>query len=202
MPRARVKKAPDTRLTNIRHQDALQNQKDALALRQAGYSYQQIADRLGYADNSGAYRAVKACMDLDRADGAQELRYTMNLQLDQLLVVWMAEAFAHLDEKGQRKQKANSKGEMVDIAPNGGAADRVMRIIHQKAELNGMLVNKIAPVSEDGQGNYVPYVPDQGSATAILNVLASIGVLPNVINGEFAERAAGPSAEGSYPPAE
>ena len=40
--------------------DALDREVAALQLRQAGLSYQRIADRLGYSNRSGAWHAVRA----------------------------------------------------------------------------------------------------------------------------------------------
>jgi hypothetical protein len=66
---------------------AAEKQRSAMQLRMMGASYAAIAQQVGYADASGAHRAVKAGMANARQDGATDLR-DMNLtRLETLLML-------------------------------------------------------------------------------------------------------------------
>jgi len=60
---------------------ALNKKLQALQLRRAGFSYDIIAERLGYASRSGAYKAVMTALRETLKEPAEELR---RLQLDRL----------------------------------------------------------------------------------------------------------------------
>ncbi|WP_051165464.1 hypothetical protein [Nocardia testacea] len=59
-------------------------QTEALRLRLAGLAYDQIAERLGYSDRSGAFRAVQAVLDRQESHAAEELRKIEDARLDLL----------------------------------------------------------------------------------------------------------------------
>lgn len=50
-------------LTSPRRIEAKLRAAEVIKMRQQGYTYQQIADALGFADGSGAYRALRRAMD-------------------------------------------------------------------------------------------------------------------------------------------
>lgn len=58
-----------------------ENHVRALQLRRAGATYDQIANQLGYADRSGAYRAVRRALDEAVHEPAGE---SLNLELERL----------------------------------------------------------------------------------------------------------------------
>ena len=63
--------------------------RQALELRKAGATFQSIADQLGWADASGAYRAVAKAMEAMIAEPAQELRSVQYERLNHmLLTLW------------------------------------------------------------------------------------------------------------------
>lgn len=66
---------------------SMERQRMAMNLRMMGASYQGIADQLGYADASGAYRAVQAGSKAALIDTAMDLRNMTLLQLQQLFLV-------------------------------------------------------------------------------------------------------------------
>lgn len=64
-----------------------EKQIKALELRKAGVTLAAIADELGYANESGAYAAIKAALSKARSEPAEELRKIMAARLDEMLVV-------------------------------------------------------------------------------------------------------------------
>lgn len=59
-----------------------QKQQRALRLRNLGVSYEAIADELGYAGKSGAWKAVKAALDRAVIEPAREQRILQSERLD------------------------------------------------------------------------------------------------------------------------
>lgn len=53
---------------------ALDNQVQALQMRRSGWTFQRIAEKLGYASPSGAHNAVKRALDRTIREPADELR--------------------------------------------------------------------------------------------------------------------------------
>lgn len=96
--------------------EANDRQRQALELRKAGVGYQAIADRLGYKDHSGAYRAVKTALRKTLQEPADELRAVEVERLDAMLLgLWT-------------KAKA---GDLL-------AVDRVLKIMDRRADLLGL----------------------------------------------------------------
>jgi hypothetical protein len=88
----------------------------ALELRKAAVSYQQIADQLGYRSASGAFNAVKAALKATLREPANELRDLEVARLDAMLLpLW------------RRVQSGDEK-----------AVDRVLRIMERRARLLGL----------------------------------------------------------------
>lgn len=93
-----------------------ERRRQALQLRKAGASYEQIADQLGFANRAAARKAVVTELDRVVKEPAQEV-LTMELQrLDQLLVGLWPRAI---------------KGE-------NGAVDRVLKIMERRAKYLGL----------------------------------------------------------------
>ena len=64
-------------------------QRDALAARLAGMSYEAIAEHLGYADKSGAFRACMAAIKALPVENAEQVRSLELARLDRMLAaVW------------------------------------------------------------------------------------------------------------------
>lgn len=95
---------------------AAENQALALRFRKAGYTYDDIAKRVGYASAAGAEKAVKAALHKMIKDDAKDV-LTMELaRLDDLL-------------KGVYT--------LAEIG-NQGAIDRVLRIMERRASYLGI----------------------------------------------------------------
>lgn len=95
---------------------AVEKQRQALELRKAGVGFGDIAERLGYADASGAYRAVKTALKKTLQEPADEVRRIELERLDRMLLGLWPKA---------------TKGDTW-------AVDRVLRIMERRAGLLGL----------------------------------------------------------------
>jgi hypothetical protein len=71
--------------TNQKAIDVVEKRVKALEYRKGGLSFRVIAERVGYKDASGAYRAVKAALLDTLQEPADELRQMECARLDQLI---------------------------------------------------------------------------------------------------------------------
>jgi hypothetical protein len=95
---------------------ATERQAQALALHKAGVGYQSIANRLGYAGPSGAYKAVEAALHKTLQEPAEELRQLELERLDRMHeAVWPRAIAGHLP-----------------------SIDRVLRCMARRARLLGL----------------------------------------------------------------
>jgi hypothetical protein len=95
---------------------ARERDRQAAALRVAGLTYGQIADRLGYANPSGAFKAAERAFTEMADDPTDRIRQLELARLDDMLVgLWVA-----------------ARGGNVN------AIDRVLRIMERRARLLGL----------------------------------------------------------------
>jgi len=113
-----------------RRAQAAVKQAEALKLRQAGASYEQIARQVGYQSAGGAWRALRKALErLHNRESAEEVRQLELSRLDRLiLAVWK-----------------NA------IDGNGDAIDRVLRIMKRRAELLGLDAPKQVKMDHSGE---------------------------------------------------
>lgn len=119
---------------SIRRQAAARERmRQALEMRKAGVTYQQIADQLGYQHRQGAHKAVRAALKDITSEPAREVRELELARLDAaLLAIWP-----------QVKQ-----GSL-------GAIDRFVKLQHQRAQLLGLYApQKIAPTDPSGENEW------------------------------------------------
>src|ERR1700687_496178 len=80
---------------------ALDKQRQALALRMAGASFDEIAESLGYADRGGAHKAVMAAIESTLPEPALQVRELELKRLDRLLMAaWKAATAGDLQAIG------------------------------------------------------------------------------------------------------
>ena len=116
--------------TSVRRVKATEKQRQALELRKAGASYDEIARKIGYRSKSGAYKAVTSALNKMLKEPAEELRTLEMARLDRLLVgVWGAA-----------------------VQGNQGAIDRVLRILERRAKLLGLDAPQRRELSGPGGG--------------------------------------------------
>lgn len=113
---------------------------EAARLKSRGLSYGQIAKNLGYADPSGAYRAVQRALASVPAESVDELRRIQSEQIDaltaQAIEVLESTHYAHtvhgdlvLGPDGQP---------LVDSMPTLHAIDRLIRLAERRSKLMGL----------------------------------------------------------------
>lgn len=108
---------------------AADRMRQALELRMAGYTYDAIAEQLGYRNRSGAYLAVDRALKATLREPADHVRELEQDRLDRLQRgVW--------DEA---------------VAGNEFKIDRVLKIMQRRAEMLGIdPPKKFAPTTPDG----------------------------------------------------
>jgi hypothetical protein len=104
--------------TGARKLTAAERRKQALELRKAGFTYQQIADQLGFT-RTAAYKTVKVALDDINQNIKDEAATVRTLELERLDRLWV---------------------EMYRRAKGGdyGAVDRCLRIQERRSKLLGL----------------------------------------------------------------
>ena len=114
-------------LTNTdRRIDALDKQLEALDMRKAGFTYQDIADKVGYKFPSGAQKAVESALKKTLQEPADKVRELELARLDDLInSLWIYRA---------RPQYT----------------DRILRIMERRSKLLGLDAPTKTDVTSDG----------------------------------------------------
>lgn len=107
------------------------NMIQAVELRRAGVSFDEIAKRVGYSDRSAAYKAYRAALARVPARAVQEHRDEWNDRLERLLLPYWTNALAG------------------DIA----AGRMVIRIAQEAARINGFYAPTEVRVGPDSEGS-------------------------------------------------
>lgn len=74
--------------------EVIERRTRAVELARSGMSYDDIAERLGYANRSGAWKAVQAALKEHQADAVDEYRARQLMALDRLQMSAWGEALA------------------------------------------------------------------------------------------------------------
>lgn len=117
--------------------------KDALAarLRATGAGYKAIAAKLGYSNESGAYKAVQRALAAVPVEGVTELRGVEAARLDMLTEkLWDVLSSKYPHEVGGRTVVDQHGQPVGDPAVIFGAVDRLARLSEQRARLLGLNV--------------------------------------------------------------
>ena len=130
-PAAKQSDAKPTRRPSVSNAAAADKERQALELRKAGASFQAIADKLGYADPSGAHRAVVRALANTIQQPADELRPLEAERLDRLLLAVWPDACQGDDR----------------------AINRALQIMGQRAKLLGLNAPTRVDVQADVQVN-------------------------------------------------
>lgn len=119
---------------------AAEKSRRAVALKLGGASYQEIADKLGYADASGARSAVLRAMERHTAEDVQTLRQMHGERLETLLAsVW---PLVTRDMKRTKMEK-DGEGYLVEVEVEDTetrfkAVDRALSVLDRIDKLNGL----------------------------------------------------------------
>jgi hypothetical protein len=146
--------------------EAVEKEAEALRLRIAGLTMAQIAERLGYADPSGALKAVKAGIRRACLLPAEELRSVQVARYEKLIVELLGQV---LQPEGWPSDKV--------FVPSLKALDRLLKVFQQLEKVAGLDIIKVAPTEPDGTTSYKPYAPSTEQAAGIFAVLAQYGII-------------------------
>lgn len=115
--------------TSQRRLTATERQQQALELRRAGVGFQEIADEVGYASPSGAYKAVTTALKKTLQEPADEVRRLELERLDRLF-------------RGVWEQATSG---------DTSALDRALKIMNRRAELLGLDAPEKHDVTSGGE---------------------------------------------------
>jgi hypothetical protein len=161
--------------TSVKKMKTHEKQIQALQLRRAGAGYEEIARQVGYRNSSGAYKAVRAALLKTLQEPSEDVRKLELERLDRLMLgIWPAAIGGNLE-----------------------ALDRVLKIMKHRAEITGLIVNKTALTTPDGEQSYEP-VDDESARIIFSAVFARLGFeisapIPN--NGQTADNGQTPLEE-------
>ncbi|GAA2034605.1 hypothetical protein GCM10009839_38920 [Catenulispora yoronensis] len=117
-------------------------ERDAQAahLRAQGLSYRQVAEALGYADASGAFKSVQRALSAVPAEAVAELRAVEAARLDELTRrAWAVVDKTHLVVAANGRVVEGPDGQpLIDDAPTLHALDRLLKIAERRARLFGL----------------------------------------------------------------
>jgi hypothetical protein len=129
-----------------------QRNADAVRLRAEGWSYQRIAEELGFADSDGAYQCVQAGL---RAVVREPTEVAVHLELTGLnemsRAVWAVLRRDHVIVSQGRVVTRDGKP-VPDDGPILAAIDRLLKIQERRARLLGLdapLKSRIGVITED-----------------------------------------------------
>ena len=112
----RKKTSKSKKTPSKRQMTMLRKETESFTLRMAGASYQQIADQVGYADPSGAYRAFNRALNRIIMEEPDEMRLLELSRLDRIQIEIYRNA---------------TQGQL-------GAVDRYLKIAERRAKLMGI----------------------------------------------------------------
>lgn len=131
MPASRAKRA-----------DTAQRRKQAIDMRMAGSSYQQIADALGYTTRGAACQDVTRALETAVFEQARSVEAYREEELQRLDVL-LAEAWAvlkrqHITVSHGRIIKDDLDEPILDDGPTLSAIDRILKIQERRAKFLGL----------------------------------------------------------------
>lgn len=116
-----------------------QRDSDAARYRAEGWSYNRIANELGYADPSGAYRAVQRALKETVRDANDTAVHLELNSLDEMArEVWQVLQRTHVVVSQGRVVKDDNGVPIPDDAPVLAATDRLLKIQERRAKLLGL----------------------------------------------------------------
>jgi hypothetical protein len=128
----------DNRGRFVRTLRGAERDSEACRLRASGYSYGEIAERLGYGNKSNAHRAVQTALDGTVREGADDLRELALVELDEMArAAWAVLHREHV--MVSHGQIVRRNGESIpDDAPVLQAIDRLLKISERKSKYLGL----------------------------------------------------------------
>lgn len=156
--RPKTNRAGGRFVTTIDHN---QRAAQAARLRAKGWSYQRIADELGYADKSGAWVAVQRVLKETIAEPAEELRQMERDRLDHLAeAAWAVLERQHVTVSNGRIVSLDG-APLPDDGPVLQAIDRLLRISESRRKLEGLDAPSRVSVDAENLGNEISAILDR-----------------------------------------
>lgn len=123
----------------VRTADTAERDAEAARLRARGQSYQEIATELGYADHTGARKAVQRALVQIVAEPAEDVRALQLEQLDRLALAALAVLERnHVTVSHGRIIRDENEQPILDDGPVLTAIDRLLKIQERRAKLLGL----------------------------------------------------------------
>lgn len=117
---------------------------EVLRLRRAGMSFTEIAQRTGYADRGGAYKAYKAAMNRTYKEPVHEVRELEADRLDALQVsVWAAAMRGNLGAVDRVLRISERRARLLGLDHADGIAERMVQLEADKVRLIALAVGKM-----------------------------------------------------------
>ena len=124
------------RVENENSMKAAERQRLAGELRLGGMSYEQIAQRLGYASHSGAHKAVDSWLRKYQIEPAQELILLESARLDRMFcTLWTPALQGDLEAMALAIRISERRSKLLGL--DGAFREDVEPFIRKFAELNG-----------------------------------------------------------------
>lgn len=121
-----------------RTEDTAERDAAAAHLRARGKSYRMIAAELGYADGSGAYKAVQRALKAIVVEASAEVRSVELIRLDRMWIAAQAVLEAEHFVVSQGKLIYKGDEPLADDAPVLAALDRLLKIQERRSRLLGL----------------------------------------------------------------
>ncbi|MGI8417559.1 MAG: hypothetical protein ACR2P2_15440 [Nakamurella sp.] len=133
-------------------------QQQAVELKAQGWTLQHIADKLGYANTSGAYKAIEAVMDRSESESAGVLREVhgerIRMAYEQIGPIMQGRlVLPEMPPDGYDREFVGKVADAVraDYELRLKASDRWNRTMEREAKLHGLDAPSRSEVSGDGQ---------------------------------------------------
>lgn len=122
--------------------DTAQRRKQAIDMRMAGASFQQIADTLGYTTRGAACQDISRALEQSVAEQTRSVESYREEELQRLDAL-LAEAWAvlkrqHVTVSHGRLIRDESDEPILDDGPTLSAIDRILKIQERRAKLLGL----------------------------------------------------------------
>lgn len=126
-------------------EEMLRKQRDALELRRAGASYNEIAHKLGYADKAGAHKAVRSGIrNAIGSDTALEVRQLEADRLDRLqIAVWEKAMTGSVPHVESVLKIMNHRANLLGLYHSHGIAERAQALDEMNAALIAGAIGRI-----------------------------------------------------------
>lgn len=133
--------------------ELIERERQVLQLKRAGLTFDVIAERLGYANRGGAYKAYKRALARTLQQPAAEVRELEQDRLDAIQArVWQILTGSHPLVQSGKVVAADDGRQLQDAGPVIAAANTLIRLAKRRAELLGL--DAPAQVEVMGTVNY------------------------------------------------